>query len=106
MKCKGIESGGLFSPNLFGAHRYTTVGGMCALREVLQTAVAYRGQAKGEMTFPLRCKRRTYPFVYFVPMSIPKSGILMETKSESTIPPRYRHIQIVKSEVLSWLRKN
>lgn len=123
MKCKGIESGGLFSPNLFGAHRYTTVGGMCALRgckmssghllctdrsgaENLQTAVACRGQAKGEMTFPLRCKRRTYPFVYFVPMSIPKSGILMETKSENAIPPRYRSVQIVKSEVLSWLRKN
>ena len=106
MKCKGTKVGRSFSPNLFGAHRYTTLGGMCALRGVLQTAVACRGQSKGEMTFPLRCGERTYPFVYFVPMSIPKCGIRMETKSERAIPPRYRCIQIMKSEVLLWLRKN
>ena len=106
MKSKGAKVGRSFSPNLFGAHRYTTVGGMCALRGVLQTAVACLRQSKGEMTFPLRCRKRTYPIVYFVPMSIPKCGILMETKSESAIPPRYCYIQIMKREVLSWLRKN
>ena len=106
MKCKGTKVGRSFSPNLFGAHRYTTLGGMCALRGVLQTAVACVPQSKGEMTFPLRCRERTYPFVYFVPMSIPKYGIHMETKSKSSTPPRYRCIQIMKSEVLSWLRKN
>jgi hypothetical protein len=50
MQNKGVAGGRSYSPNLFGAHRYTTVGGMCALRGVLQTAVACRGQPKGETT--------------------------------------------------------
>ena len=34
------------------AHRYTICNGMCALRGVLQTAVACRGQSKGDIPFP------------------------------------------------------
>lgn len=106
MQSKGVESERSCSPRFLGAHRYTASGGMCALRGVLQTAVACLGQSKGEITFPLRCRERTYPIVYFVPMSIPKYGILMRTKSGNTIPPLYLHGQIMKSEVLSWLQKN
>ena len=34
------------------AHRYTICNGMCALRGVLQTAVACRRQSKGTLRFP------------------------------------------------------
>ena len=57
------------SPNLFGAHRYTIYDGMCALRGVLRTADC-PWWAIGEATLPLRCKERTYPFVYFRPWEI------------------------------------
>ena len=52
------------------AHRYTICDGMCALRGVLQTAVACRGQSKGNTAFSLRCRGRTYPFAYFLIMMV------------------------------------
>ena len=48
-----------------GAHRYTTIGGMCALRGPLRGADVCRGQPQGEKTFPLRYAGHTYPIVYF-----------------------------------------
>ena len=105
MKSKGAKVGRSFSPNLFGAHRYTTVGGMCALRGVLQTAVACLRQSKGEMTFPLRCRNSTYPIVYFVARNIPKRRKFLGYKVFDAII-----IVLVsqknESEVILWLRKN
>jgi len=37
---------------LIGAHRYTTIGGMCALRGPLRGADVCRGQPQGEKHFP------------------------------------------------------
>ena len=45
---------------------------MCALRGVLQTAIACRGQSKGNTAFSLRCRGRTYPFAYFAFSEAPK----------------------------------
>ena len=66
------------------AHRYTICDGMCALRGVLQTAVACRGQSKGNTAFSLRCRGRTYPFAYFAFSEAPKSGAALPTKSADT----------------------
>ena len=63
------------------AHRYTICDGMCALRGVLQTAVACRRQSKGNTAFSLRCRGRTYPFAYFAFSEAPKSGAALPTKS-------------------------
>jgi hypothetical protein len=77
MRAKEIVT--LLHRDFLGAHRYTTGGGMCAkfhfdglLRRgrrlrtgaVLQTAVACRGQAKGNATLSLRSASLHYPFVY------------------------------------------
>ena len=106
MKSKGAKVGRSFSPNLFGAHRYTTRGGMCALREVLQTVVVCVPQPKGEITFPLRCKERTYPIVYFVARNIPKRRNILGYKVF-----RYNYDCIgqptaQEREVLLWQKKN
>ena len=66
------------------AHRYTICDGMCALRGVLQTAVACRGQSKGNTAFSLRCRGRTYPFAYFAFSEAPKSGASVPTKLNNT----------------------
>ncbi len=66
------------------AHRYTICDGMCALRGVLQTAVACRGQSKGNTAFSLRCRGRTYPFAHFAFSETPKSGASLPTKSADT----------------------
>ena len=66
------------------AHRYTICDGMCALRGVLQTAVACRRQSKGNTAFSLRCRGRTYPFAYFAFSEAPKSGAALPTKSTDT----------------------
>ena len=66
------------------AHRYPICDGMCALRGVLQTAVACRGQSKGNTAFYLRCRGRTYPFAYFAFSEAPKSGAALPTKSADT----------------------
>lgn len=86
------------------AHRYTICDGMCALRGVLQTAIACRGQSKGNTAFSLRCRGRTYPFAYFAFSEAPKSGAALPTKSADTAKsivsvshsPR-------RKEVLLWL---
>jgi hypothetical protein len=86
------------------AHRYTITDGMCALRGVLQTAIACRGQSKGNTAFSLRCRGRTYPFAYFAFSEAPKSGASLPTKSADTAKsivsvshsPR-------RKEVLLWL---
>ena len=70
--------------DFLGAHRYTIYDGMCALRGVLQTAIACRGQSKGNTAFSLRCRGRTYPFAYFAFSEAPKSGALLSTKSADT----------------------
>ena len=57
---------------------------MCALRGVLQTAIACRGQSKGNTAFSLRCRGRTYPFAYFAFSEAPKSGAALPTKSADT----------------------
>lgn len=66
------------------AHRYTICDGMCALRGVLQTAIACREQSKGNTAFSLRCRGRTYPFAYFAFSETPKSGASLPTKSADT----------------------
>ena len=92
------------SPNLFGAHRYTICDGMCALRGVLQTAVACRGQSKGNTAFSLRCRGRTYPFVYFAFSEAPKSGAALPTKSADTAKSTVSVSHSPRrKEVLLWL---
>ena len=66
------------------AHRYTICDGMCALRGVLQTAVACPRQSKGNTAFSLRCRGRTYPFAYFAFSEALKSGAALPTKSTDT----------------------
>ena len=52
------------SPNLLGAHRYTTLRMVCAsFGESCRRHCPQKPWAKGETTFPLRCKKRTYPLV-------------------------------------------
>jgi hypothetical protein len=52
------------SPNLLGAHRYTTLRVVCALSEgSCRRHCPHSAWAKGEPTLPLRSKRRSYPFV-------------------------------------------
>ena len=54
----------VFSPNLLGAHRYTTARVVCALSEgSCRLHCPQKPWAKGENTFPLRSKKRSYPFV-------------------------------------------
>lgn len=54
----------VFSPNLLGAHRYTIFDGIVRPSGSLADGIAHiRLGAKGEPTLPLRCKKRTYPFV-------------------------------------------
>lgn len=67
--------------DFLGAHRYTISDGMCALRGPLHGAVALLRKSKGETTFPLRCRGRTYPLVYFASDETPKSGASSSTKS-------------------------
>lgn len=67
------------------AHRYTICDGMCALRGVLQTAIACRGQSKGNTAFSLRCRGRTYLFAYFAFSETLKSGASLPTKSADTV---------------------
>ena len=64
-RSKCVNRAGFFHPTLWGAHRYTTRGGMCALRGLLQRALSVLRQPTGKPTLSLRCKERTYPFVYF-----------------------------------------
>ena len=52
-------------PILLGAHRYTTYGGVCALRGPLRGAVVSLRLTKGEATLPLRFASLHYPLVYF-----------------------------------------
>ena len=66
------------------AHRYTICDGMCALRGVLQTAIACRGQSKGNTAFSLRCRGRTYPFAYFAFNEALKNRASLPTKSADT----------------------
>lgn len=44
-----------------GAHRYTTIGGMCALRGLSCGIDVYLWQPKGEPTLPLGYAEHTYP---------------------------------------------
>lgn len=78
---QGIKTGLAFSPHLWGAHRYTTGGGMCALRGLLRRALSVLQQPTGDATLPLRCKERTYPFVNFAFRQKPKCGFYLPTKS-------------------------
>ena len=87
------------------AHRYTICNGMCALRGVLQTAVACRGQSKGNTAFSLRCRGRTYPFAYFAFSEAPKARAL-PTKSANTAQSTYGLPQpMQESEVWLWQLK-
>jgi hypothetical protein len=53
MKCRTVETARTCHRDFLGAHRYTTRGGMCVLRRLLQ-------RAKGEN--PLRSATLHYPF--------------------------------------------
>jgi hypothetical protein len=53
MKCRTLETASICHRDFLGAHRYTTRGGMCVLRRLLQ-------RAKGEN--PLRSATLHYPF--------------------------------------------
>lgn len=70
------------------AHRYTICDGMCALRGVLQTAVACRRQSKGNTAFSLRCRGRTYPFAYFAFSEAPEQN----NKADALPPERIRFL--------------
>ena len=88
------------------AHRYTICDGMCALRGVLQTAVACRRQSKGNTAFSLRCRGRTYPFAYFAFSEAPKSGAALPTKSTDTAQSTVGLPQpMQESEVWLWQLK-
>ena len=90
--------------NFFVAHRYTICDGMCALRGVLQTAVACRRQSKGNTAFSLRCRGRTYPFAYFAFSEAPKSGAALPTKSADTAKSTVSVSHSPRrKEVLLWL---
>lgn len=75
-----------FHRDILGAHRYTTIGGMCVLRRPLHGAVVCRGQPKGEATLPLRCVIHTYPFVNFASADTLKDRASPSTKSKSGFP--------------------
>lgn len=86
------------------AHRYTTRGDMCALRGVLQTAIACRGQSKGNTAFSLRCRWRTYPFAYFAFSEALLFGASLPTKSADTAKPTVSVSPSPRrNEVLLWL---
>ena len=54
----------VFPPNLLGAHRYTTLRMVCALSEgSCRRHCPQKPWAKGETTFPLRSRKRSYPLV-------------------------------------------
>lgn len=72
-KCRSSHS-----PCLQGAHRYTTGGGMCALRGLLRRALSVLRQPKGETTIPLR-RLRLLPF----------SELCVQTKAKE--PPLSAH---------------
>jgi hypothetical protein len=57
-----VETARTCHRDFLGAHRYTTRGGMCVLRRLLQRAVVCQGQTKGETRLPLRFATLHYPF--------------------------------------------
>ena len=64
MKQNVLKATNVLSPNLLGAHRYTTLRMVCAsFGESCRRHCPQKPWAKGETTFPLRCKKRTYPLV-------------------------------------------
>lgn len=81
------------SPRLRGAHRYTTRGGMCALRGASFTCMdSCRGRClscdsqKGKRQFPF-ASCACYPLVNFAFRQKPKCGFYLPTKSMSA--PHY-----------------
>ena len=86
---------------LIGAHRYTTIGGMCALRGPLRGADVCRGQPQGEKTFPLRYAGHTYPTQYFA-IEILMYLCVLPILSILSINPSINHfaylLSIAKSE--------
>ena len=77
-----------YPPCLQGAHRYTTRGGMCALRGASFTCMDSCGGrcAKGRRTWgsynpPSGRKCRPCPLVYFASRQKPKCGFYLPTKS-------------------------
>lgn len=88
---QGIKTGLAFSPHLWGAHRYTTGGGMCALRGASFTCMDSYGEwcAKGRRTWgsynpPSGQKSRPFPLVNFAFRQKPKCGFYLPTKSNNT----------------------
>ncbi len=76
-----------YSPRLRGAHRYTTRGGMCALRGASFTCMDSCGgrclpcgSQKGKRQFPF-ASCACYPLVNFAFRQKPKCGFYLPTKS-------------------------
>lgn len=75
---QGIKTGLAFSPHLWGAHRYTTGGGMCALRGASFTCMDSYGEwcAKGRRTWGA-----TIPIGAKEP-PLPPSELCVQTKAK------------------------
>ena len=101
MRVRTMMNKRVFRLFFIGAHRYTTIGGMCALRGPLRGADVCRGQPQGEKTFPLRYAGHTYPIVYFA-IEILMCLCVLPIVSILSINPSINHfanlLSIAKSE--------